>query len=81
MKFFRERNKRVEPRDDVDRFERFFIGLYTESPASVIFFDVRTAPPRVGRPAAECCLSWEQFIGEVISAYRDRNDPPFEWAE
>ena len=45
VKFFRPRTNRKTPRDDIDLFERFFIGIY-EDDGKTIFFDVMDKPPR-----------------------------------
>ena len=80
VKFFRPRGNRKTPKNDVDLFERFFIGLYDETTSEVLFFDVMSRPPRSGRPDPSECLTFPQFISEIIRAYDERNKPPFEWA-
>jgi hypothetical protein len=79
-KFFRIRANRQGPRDDVDLFERFFIGLY-EDTGEALFFDVTRPPPRNRRPHASECLDFDGFITEIVRTYRGRNDPPFHWAQ
>ncbi len=80
VKFFRARANRQVPRDDVDLFERFFIGLY-EDTAETLLFDVMRPPPRNRRPLESECLHFDGFITEIVRTYRGRNDPPFHWAQ
>ena len=78
-KYFRSRSNRSNPRDDIDLFERFFIGLY-EQDGTTAFFDVMTRPPRNRRPNANEVISFDQLASEITKTYDQRNDPPFEWA-
>jgi hypothetical protein len=80
VKFFRIRANRQNPRDDVDLFERFFVGLYEDS-GETLFFDVMRPPPRNRRPHTSECLGFDGFITEIVRTYRGRNDPPFDWAQ
>jgi hypothetical protein len=85
VRYFRVRNARHEPEDDVDLFERFFVALYDTSMPNrgdTRFFEVTSAPPRDRRPRNDETLSFDGFIREVEQTYLRRNDPlhDFEWA-
>jgi hypothetical protein len=82
VRIFRFRGGRDEPQDDQNLFERVFIGLYDTDPerfGDVIFFDVRRAPPKSGRPKDP--LSFAQLVDEIRKTYDARNSPVFEWAD
>lgn len=81
VKFFRNRANRTGPRDDVDLFERFFVALYGASGEHACFFDATRPPPRARRPHGAECIDFEGFIAEIVKTYRERNDPPFQWAD
>lgn len=76
---------RVEPQDDVDRFERIFIGLYELDGSDLRFFDVTTAPPKNGRPnargASSATLEYEQMLNVLYHDYLRRNAADFVWAD
>ena len=75
---------RESPRDDLDLFEGFFIGLYGsegEARGELSFFDVAGSPPRARRPRPEESLSYEQVLDRIRAVYDARNNPPFEWIE
>jgi hypothetical protein len=62
-------------------FERFFIGLYSTAASDfgvVVFFDVKSAPPRSGIPVKNT-LSVDQLVRTIIQVYDEQNNPPFEW--
>lgn len=84
VKRFRYRAHRERPQDDIDLFERFFIGLYEHANAErygeTMFMDVMRPPPRDRRPVPTEALTLEQVIDEIVSTYNERNDPPFTWA-
>lgn len=79
VKYLRPLAKRTSPQDDVDRFERVFIGLYSRDGSSLRFFDVITAPPRKGRPRV--LLEYAEFLDEVEKSFLRRNVADFEWAD
>ena len=81
VKFFRPRSARRTPRNDVDLFERFYIGVYNEETGDTCFFDVMQPPPRSRPLRPEECSSFDDFVQGVINAYNERNNPPFRWAE
>lgn len=81
VKFFRPRTRRLSHKDEVDLFERFFVGLYDATDGNVFFFDVSVPPPKHGLPRAEDRLSLAEMVLAIDKSYRDRNDPPFVWAE
>jgi hypothetical protein len=70
---------REEPQGDFDRFERVFIGLYDPQTAELGFFDVKTPPPRVGRP--DMLLSLESLVAEIVETFDKRNALDFRWAD
>lgn len=78
----RSRAGRQLPTDPDQLFELMYIGLYDhEAPlrGRVAFFDVRTNPPRRGRP--KNLLTYDMFIAEVVKAYGIRNRRYIEWAD
>lgn len=80
VQVFRRRTGRDDPTDDPMLFEQVYIGLYDTGEATfgdVIFFDVRDAPPKTGRPSKR--LSMEGIIDGIVATYDLRNDPPFIW--
>lgn len=70
---------RDDPHDAFDRFERVYVAIYDPEDASVGFFDVKTPPPRNGRPKRT--LDFEGFVGEVIETYEKRNQLDFRWED
>ena len=84
VKVFRYRAGREGPHDDVQLFEKLYVGLYDVEPASfgeVGFFDVAERPPRRGRPKSPPLSTFVEFIERVVSVYDARNAPPFLWAD
>ncbi|MEN6525150.1 MAG: hypothetical protein ABFD65_01520, partial [Candidatus Polarisedimenticolia bacterium] len=83
VRIFRCRARRADPHDDAELFERLFIGLYTaegERRGDVAFFDVESAPPRIGRPHSSDTLSFDELLQAIKGVYDERNNPAFEWA-
>ena len=80
VRFFRTRAGRTAPRNDIDRFERFFIAVYEQRTGETCFFDVMSTPPRNRRLRPDECSSFEWFIEEIVKTYNARNNPPFAWA-
>ena len=78
VKYLRPLSSRQSAQDDIDRFERVFIGLYDRGGAAMEFFDVAVAPPRRGRPTN--LLSFHGFLDEVERTFLKRNAAEFEWA-
>lgn len=81
VRFFRPRAGRRSPRNDVDLFERFFVGMYNEDTGETCFFAVMKKPPRARALRKDECASFDEFIQEIIKTYNERNNPPFEWAQ
>lgn len=79
VKYLRPLAQRGDPRDDIDRYERVFIGLYSLDGLSLQFFDVAAAPPRAGRP--NNLLSYTEFLDEIEKTFLRRNVAEFEWAD
>lgn len=70
---------RNETRDAPERFEMVFVGLYDFETAELLFFDVRTPPPKEGRPASEKLLTFDQLVEEIVEFYNRRNGKDFRW--
>lgn len=70
---------RQKPEDEIDRFEKIYIGLYEPDGGDLRFFDVEEAPPKQGRPAQT--LDYREFLNAVYHAYLRRNEAEFKWAE
>lgn len=82
VKIFRFRGGREDPDADPNLFEAVFIGLYDTDPerfGETIFFDVRHAPPKAGRPQES--LSFAELVDAIRRIYDQRNSPVFEWAD
>ncbi len=82
IQIFRYRAGREKPVDDPTLFECILIGLYgadAKTFGDVGFFDVMTAPPRVGRPKE--LMSFAEAIEQIVGAYDRRNKTTFKWAE
>ncbi len=86
---------RTGPLDEDDRFERLYIALYDPDGSELRFFDIRTSPPKNGRPRSEGellgpqgrdapplrMLSYAEFLDEVHHVYLARNSAVFQWAD
>lgn len=83
---------RLEPEDDIDKFEKIFIALYEVDGSDLRFFDVEAAPPRNSRPpilsdAVDLSnpetrlLSYSDFLAAAFHAYLGRNHAEFRWAD
>ena len=79
VKYLRPLSGRVAPHDEIDRYERVFIGLYARDSSRMEFFDVDHAPPKRGRPTT--LLAYGQFLEEVEKTFLRRNAADFEWAD
>jgi hypothetical protein len=80
------------PRDDEDRFETIYIGLYEPDGSDLRFFDVEVDPPKNERPQCDGellgsngkprrLLSYQEFLSAVQHAYLQRNAAEFRWAD
>jgi hypothetical protein len=83
---------RSGPHDDVDRFERLFVGLYEPDGSDLRFFDVATAPPRNERPPLSGplldsdgrprrAMTYGEFLDAIHRDYLRRNVAEFQWAD
>lgn len=83
---------RQSPKDDIDRFERIYVGLYEEDGSDLRFFDVEVAPPKSGRPPYDGelfgvdrrprrLLSYAEFLDAVYHEFLRRNSAEFKWAD
>ncbi len=82
VRMFRFRANRRDHQNDLDLFERVFIGLYQpegDDAGWVRFFDVMEKPPRYGRPRASSLLTLDETMKAIRQTYDARNNPPFEW--
>jgi hypothetical protein len=73
----------MSPDDEVDLFERFFIGLYEHQggkKGDLAFVDVMSPPPRNRRPTSSETLTLQDVLAEIRTTYDARNNPPFVWA-
>lgn len=85
------------PTDDPDRFERIYIALYEPDGSDLRFFDVRTAPPKLGPPRSAApaksapashfaappkhALRYPEFLEDVHRLHLQRNRLEFVWAD
>lgn len=95
VRHLRPYSSRPAPHDEGDRFERLYIGLYEPDGSDIAFFDVRSAPPKNGRPRRDGDLfgpaghrdpplravNYGELIREVQRAYQERNSTDFAWAD
>lgn len=79
VKYLRPLAQRQTAHDDIDRYERVFIGLYQRDGSNMEFFDVALAPPKRGRPTN--LLSYAEFLDEIEKTFLKRNVAEFEWAD
>lgn len=79
VKYLRPLAQRQSAHDDIDRYERVFIGLYARDGSRLEFFDVALPPPKRGRPKA--LLTYHEFLDEVEKTFLKRNVADFEWAD
>lgn len=79
VKYLRPLAQRQTAHDDIDRYERIFIGLYRRDGSNMEFFDVALAPPKRGRP--KNVLSYHEFLDEIEKTFLRRNVAEFEWAD
>jgi hypothetical protein len=79
VKYLRPLSQRQTAQDDIDRYERVFIGLYRRDGSSMEFFDVAQAPPKRGRP--KHLLTYYEFLDEIERTFLRRNVAEFEWAD
>jgi hypothetical protein len=79
VRYLRPLAQRQSAHDDIDRYEKVFVALYSRDGRRMEFFDVAIAPPRSGRPKS--LLSYEGFLEEVEKAFLKRNVADFEWAD
>jgi hypothetical protein len=80
VRYFRNIASRRTTSDDLDRFERVFIGLYDAS-GNVAFFDVEKAPPKARPPRPSETMDLDDVMTSIRSTYDLRNSPPFRWAD
>jgi hypothetical protein len=83
---------RVDPEDDIDKFERIYIALYEADGSDMRFFDARCPPPKNGRPPlavepvdydgpCQGLLSYSDFLGALYHLFLERNPVEFTWAD
>lgn len=70
---------REQPDDEIDKFEKIYIGLYEPDGTALRFFDVQEAPPKNGKPSQT--LGYGEFLADVYHEYLRRNRAEFRWAE
>ncbi len=82
---------REGPSDDVDRFEKIYIGLYDPAGTDLRLFDIACRPPKQGRPSPETAfkpeelpvgsLSYAEFLSAIGHVFLRRNRGDFKWAD
>jgi|SRR5579871_1408810 len=79
VNYFRLRANRTSPMDDVELFERVFIGIYHhdgKERGNATFYDVMEhKPPRHRRPRLDEGIDFPTIIERIRAAYDDRNNP------
>lgn len=84
IRVFRHRANRRDPKNDVELFERMFVGLYEHTGptrGNVVFFDVMDDPPRKGPPDPSRTFVYDAMIAEIVRTYDERNNPAFRWSD
>ena len=79
VKYLRPLSQRVSAHDDIDRYERVYVGLYARDGSRMEFFDVENAPPKRGRP--KNLLTFAEFLEAVEKTFLRRNVADFDWAD
>lgn len=83
---------RVIPDNEIDRFEKLFIGLYELDGSDMRFFDVEADPPKNRRPASDGALlaadgrarrlfTYPEFLDAIYHEYLRRNSAEFRWVD
>jgi hypothetical protein len=83
---------RASADDEIDRFEKIYIGLYADNGTDLRFFDVESDPPKNRKPAsdgsllgsdgrARRTLTYEEFLDAVYHKHLQRNAAEFRWSD
>jgi hypothetical protein len=83
---------RMDPDDEIDRFEKLYVALYEPDGSDLRFFDIESDPPKSRRPLKDGdlmatdgrprrLLSYAEFLDAVYHRYLQRNSAEFRWAE
>ncbi len=83
---------RVNPEDEIDRFEKLYVALYEPDGSDLRFFDIESDPPKNRRPARDGdlmapdgrprrLLTYAEFLDTVHHRYLQRNLAEFRWAD
>jgi hypothetical protein len=83
---------RITPDNEIDRFEKIYVGLYEPDGSDLRFFDIEGDPPKSRRPATDGpvlgpdgrprrLLSYVEFLDAVFHQYLRRNLAEFRWAD
>lgn len=75
----RHRTGREKSRDELQLFERGFVGLYEPAKAELQFFDISLDPPQFGPPPAT--LTFDDVLKRVVEVYDNRNSVKPAWAK
>lgn len=92
MRHLRPYCSRLEPDDEIDRFEKLYIALYEPEGTDLRFFDVEADPPRNRRPPRDGdllasdgrtrrLLTYSEFLDTVYHRFLQRNSAEFHWAD
>lgn len=72
---------RNEPNDAPEKFELVFVGLYDVQSGAIVFFDVRTPPPKTGLPPDTQTFGFPDLIEKIVNFYNKRNGKDFYWSD
>jgi hypothetical protein len=83
---------RLQPDDDIDRFEKLYVALYEPDGSEFSFFDIEADPPKNRRPPKDGdllgsdgrprrLLTYAEFLDAVYHRYLRRNAAEFSWAD
>jgi hypothetical protein len=92
VRHLRPYSGREDSDNEIDRFEKLYVGLYDPSGSDLAFFDVDSDPPRNGRPPATGALmeddgrvrrvlTYAEFLDAIYHLYLQRNKADFRWAD
>jgi hypothetical protein len=79
VKHLRPSTGRIDTKNDIDKLEKIFIGLYELDGSDLKFFDTQCAPPKNQKPSN--LMTYSEFLLAVYEAYFDRNSVKFRWAD
>jgi hypothetical protein len=78
VRHLRPYSGRSGPKDDEDRFEKIYVGLYEPDGSAFHLFDINLDPPKNGRPQRGLS-TYGEFLQAVYHLYLRHNSADFHW--